>query len=58
MELNLTNLHFLNNNQYDVCVHGNIYFKVDDEVVSDGLETWNVSTAVYRFLKALKVKHT
>lgn len=59
MELYLKNLHFLNNNyQYDVCVHGNIYFKVDDEVVSDGFEIWNVSTAVYRFLKALKVKHT
>lgn len=42
----------------DCCVHGGVYLKIEDFVVSDGsANDWTISTAAFNFLKTLSHDH-
>lgn len=60
IELRPTQLHWMEDGDpfRDCCVHGGIYFKIDDLVVCDGNESdWSVSTAAFNFLRTLSHDH-
>ena len=57
MELYATDLHFIGESEqdslYDVCVHGKVFLKIGDEILSDGQTEWCVSASAYHFLRTL-----
>ncbi len=57
MELYATDLHFMGESEqdslYDVCVHGKVFLKIGDEILSDGQIEWCVSASAYHFLRTL-----
>ncbi len=56
IELRPTQMHWLpNSDPYsDCCVHGGVYLKFDDFVVSDGTDNdWTVSTAAFNLLETI-----
>jgi len=60
VELKALNLHWLEDTdaEKDLCVHGFIFLKLDDEIISDAKSSdWTVSTAAYYLLKTLKENH-
>ena len=60
VELKALNLHWLEDTdtERDLCAHGSVYLKLDDEIVSEANPTdWTVSTAAYYLLKTLKENH-
>jgi len=60
MELYAKGMFFLGENEkqksYDCCIHGNIVFKIGDDLLSDS-EEWCVSVSAYRFLHTLFKNH-
>ncbi len=60
IELKATNLHWLEESSpfEDYCLHGGVYLRLGDTVLSDGNdEDWTVSTAAFNLLKTLKQNH-
>jgi len=61
MKLEVKNLHYLGKSKkekkYDLCVHGNVFFEIDGDVICDLKDTWCVSASAYRFMKSLKEDH-
>ena len=60
MELYATDMFFIGDNEkeqaYDCCIHGNVIFKIGDNLLSDNTE-WCVSASAYRFLHTLFENH-
>jgi hypothetical protein len=60
MELYASDMFFRGDNEkeqaYDCCIHGNIVFKIGDNLLSDNTE-WCVSASAYRFLHTLFENH-
>ena len=60
MELYASDMFFRGDNEkeqaYDCCIHGNIIFKIGDNLLSDNTE-WCVSASAYRFLHTLFENH-
>lgn len=61
MKLQVHNMHYLGKSskekRNDLCVHGNIYFEIDGDVICGLESTWCVSASAYRFMKSLKEDH-
>jgi hypothetical protein len=60
VDLKATSLHWLekSNPFEDCCLHGGVYLKLGDSLISDGRDTdWTVSTAALNLLKTLKQNH-
>ncbi|MBQ7368976.1 MAG: hypothetical protein IJW60_04655 [Clostridia bacterium] len=57
MELYTTDLHFIGESEqdtlFDFCVHGKVFLKIGDEILSDGQTEWCVSASAYHFLRTL-----
>jgi hypothetical protein len=56
IELRSIHLHWLENGDpfTDLCVHGGIYLRIGDFVISDGTDLdWTVSTAAFNLLRTL-----
>ena len=51
-----SDLKFKDNSEYDLCVHGKIFFEVNGIQLSDSQE-WCVSASAYRFLLTLTENH-
>lgn len=61
VELKVSGLHWLNNTdtERDLCAHGSVYLKLNDEVISKAEPNdWTVSAAAYYLLKTLKENHS
>ena len=60
MELYASEMFFRGDNEkeqaYDCCIHGNLIFKIGDNLLSDNAE-WCVSASAYRFLHTLFENH-
>lgn len=61
-ELYAKNIHFLGESEkeqkQDLCVHGNVCFKINDTVISDGNDDeWCISASALRFLRSLFNDH-
>ena len=60
MELYASDMFFRGDNEkeqaYDCCIHGNVIFKIGDNLLSDNTE-WCVSASAYRFLHTLFENH-
>ena len=60
MELYATDMFFRGDDKkeqaYDCCIHGNVVFKIGDNLLSDNTE-WCVSASAYRFLHTLFENH-
>ncbi len=58
IELKGSDLHFKNNDTSDLCVHGEVFFKVEDSVISTAEDhEWCVSASALRFLRTLYGNH-
>ncbi len=60
VNLKALNIHWLENTdaERDLCAHGSVYLKLDDEIISDAkTNDWTVSTAAYYLLKTTKGNH-
>lgn len=60
IELRATNLHWLEeSNPYeDCCLHGGVYLRIGETVLSDGNDNdWTVSTAAFNLLKTAHQNH-
>ncbi|MEQ1645160.1 MAG: hypothetical protein ABL959_17050 [Pyrinomonadaceae bacterium] len=59
IELKVVRMHWMENvDPYaDCCVHGGIYLRFGQRVVSDGKDTWTVSTAAFNFLRTVFNDH-
>ena len=60
IELRVTNLHWLEESDpyEDCCLHGGVYLKIGDEILSDGSEKdWAVSTSALNLLKTVRQNH-
>jgi len=59
IELESINMHWLEKGDPhdDCCVHGNIYLRLGDRVVSDGKSEWTISTAAFRLLGTVTREH-
>ena len=57
MELYATDLRFMGDTEedktYDACIHGKVFLKIGDEILSDGQTEWCVSASAYHFLRTL-----
>ncbi len=60
MKLYAKNIHFLGETEerrlYDYCVHGDVLFKIGDDILHEGSE-WCVSASAYRFLQTIFEDH-
>lgn len=60
IELRVENLHFLGDTEevrrQDYCVHGNVIFKLDDDIIECG-EEWCVSASAIRFMRSVLNNH-
>lgn len=59
VELRAEGLHWIKglDPQEDCCVHGRIFLRIGEHVVSDGNDDWTVSTAAYNFLRTIFHDH-
>lgn len=60
IELEPTDLHWLDGSYpfEDCCLHGAVYLKIGDTLISDGSDKeWTVSTAAYNLLKTIHKNH-
>jgi hypothetical protein len=60
VDLKATSLHWLekSNPFEDCCLHGGVYLKLGDSLISDGRDTdWTVSTAALNLFNTLKQNH-
>lgn len=59
IELKAIGMHWMENvDPYaDCCVHGGIYLRFGQRVVSDGKDSWTVSTAAFNFLRTIFIGH-
>ena len=60
IELRPTQMHWIENSDpfTDLCVHGGVYFAIDQYVVSDGTDVeWTVSTAAFNLLRTPTIDH-
>ncbi len=59
VELKATDLHWLENSDpyEDCCIHGKIFLRIGDRVVSDGKAEWTVSTAAFNLLRTVTRGH-
>ena len=56
-EFNLIEIHWINDlpdNDEDLCAHGKVFIKINDEIVSDGKESWTISATGLYLLRSLK----
>jgi hypothetical protein len=59
VELKPINMHWLDGDPHDdLCVHGGIYLKFGNNIVSGGEADWTLSTAAFRLLKTLTEEHS
>ncbi len=60
IELRATNLHWLEEGdpRDDCCVHGSVYLRIGDRIVSDGEADWTVSTAAFRLLGTVTLEQS
>lgn len=60
IHLSAMNLHYLGDTEskkrQDCCVHGNVFFSVNDNQISDGDE-WCVSASALRFMRSVIINH-
>lgn len=60
IELRVENLHFLGDTEevrrQDYCVHGNVIFKLDKDIIECG-EEWCVSASAMRFMRSVLNNH-
>lgn len=59
IDLRPIGLHWLAGNDpfLDCCVHGGIFLRIGNRVVSDGKSEWTVSTAAFNFLRTITHDH-
>ena len=59
IELRIKNMHWMANvDPYaDCCVHGGIYLRIGQRVISDGKRDWSISTAAFNFLRTIFHDH-
>jgi hypothetical protein len=60
VELEATQLHWLEGNDpfADCCLHGGVYLKIGDVLLSDGKDSdWTVSTSAFNLLKTINQDH-
>jgi len=60
VELRPVNLHWLGegDTRDDLCLHGGVYIKLGDTVISDEKSEWTTSIAAYRLLGTVLNEHT
>jgi hypothetical protein len=60
IELRATQMHWLEENDpfADCCVHGGVYIRIGQTLVSDGKDdSWTISTAAFNFLRSIFHDH-
>lgn len=58
IDLRAVNLHFKNHSRSDLCLHGDVLFKIGDVVISNLEDNeWCVSVYALRFLRTLDCNH-
>ena len=59
VDLKVVEMHWLEEGDPhdDCCVHGRVYLKLGDRIVSSGDEEWTLSTAAFRLLATISVSH-
>lgn len=60
IELKPTRMHWIVEGDpfRDCCVHGGVYFRLGQTVISDGIDdSWSISTAAFNFLRTLFTDH-